>query len=50
MLTATNVKYSHGLVVKDKVEIIPRQKNPRETYGNLNTVLSQRVSDIIAKV
>lgn len=49
MLTATNMKYSHGLVVKVKVEIIPRQKNRRETYGNPR-VLSQRVSDVIAKV
>lgn len=29
-----NVIYNHDLVVKAEHRVIPKQKNPRETYGN----------------
>lgn len=35
MITAKNAMYSHDLVGKVKFRIIPKQKNPRETYRNL---------------
>lgn len=48
VITAMNVMYSHDLVSKSKLRIIPKQKLPRETYGNLRLFcLRQSVTQLL---